>query len=191
MDYISFVFKEFGSSEIVFILITIAIVWLYRTFIKPPIDELKEYKKGLKSKIDLMATKEEVIDAIKSYCSDNEIIDTFNNSYENIINEIQKITTNSEKDHIDLKNDLVTHHEELTSVREIIDTISKNCTALYEVTDKTLLQLEAKGLIDKLERVDYQNLNKIQVTANELSVLASLLKDTFNKSEQPRKLNRV
>jgi len=206
MENIGFIFREFGASEIIFVIFAIGLIAIYNWLIKPDLDELKEHKTNFRNKIDNFPSKDDIKDLISFNPS---IINEIHIAINNIINQLSNLSDSNDRDitslklnfsddveklHLlinELKTNLYNHHEELTVVREVADDIKKNCSTLYEVIDKTLDQLEAKGIIDRLERIDYHNLNKIQVSANEISTLAAILSEALDKSKPSRKLDRV
>lgn len=205
MDYISFIFKEFGSSEIVFIILTISIIFLYNKFICPPIEEYNELKKHYKAKIDDFATKDDIKNLVTNVdCTGeinitvNNIIEKFTSLFEDNNENLESVKTSLKEEIIkleellkNLKEDIFIHHEELGNVKKISEEIKKITLTLYENTEKTLLQLESKGILDKFDRISSNDLNKIQISANELTVLASILSEVIDKSKPARKLDRI
>lgn len=188
MDYFLFIFREIGSSYSLYLGIGIGVIFLYTKLIKPDINELNYYRRNLKKRFDELPSKDDIKEIITQSTQQDLIDDDDLNSFKLTLSaDIQKLENVIKE----LKNDIFEHHEELIIVKKISEDIKKNCTTMYEVIDKTLNQLESKGILDKLERIDYKNLNEIQISANELTTLATILNEALNKSRPPRKLDRV
>jgi methyl-accepting chemotaxis protein len=181
MFLIEFIGSLLSSDYSAFVMFAAAAM-MYIIFVKPMILRNRELETDLKSRLDTLATKEE----IKIIVLENNLSETNSEDLNEIMGELnetkgtlQKILEHSEA----IKEKATLHNSKLSSITGNLSKIIHTLNGLYNMVEALIEELEKKELIAKIDRRVINNVrSSLYFTKNEMENVKSVLRELLNQN---------
>jgi hypothetical protein len=197
-----------GSDTAILAVSIIGILW-YKDQIKPSLEKKNEYETTLMEKTKILLTKDDLISLKIGNTEEivEKIADKIKDLLEDYQQDIKEAKIKSEEIKAILKGPLKDDIQKIKSILEsmqlnisehdvrvdfserIIEDVKETLSIIYSLVDKILSQLETKGLVDKIDRVDF---NKSNISSKDImNILDMMGRIAPRERKRDSKLSRL